>query len=123
MTTTCAPSSCQPLSNDQRGDAIERGSGLFGGDKRPQKVGTDPSGKTCAVYEMETDGCGYIIGSIEYQGRGLVHAHLAVRPASLSVRRRQPYATHRRALACCAQRDCHPFHPRRPLMPSPARLT
>ena len=30
MTTTCAPSSCQPLCNDQRGGAIERGSGLFG---------------------------------------------------------------------------------------------
>ena len=53
------------------------------------KVVTDPCGKTRAVYEMETDGCGYIIGSIEYQGRGLVHAHLAVRPASLSVRRRR----------------------------------
>ena len=44
---------------------------------------------TRVVYEMQTDGCGYIIGSIEYQGRGLVHAHLAVRPASLSVRRRR----------------------------------
>ena len=37
MTTTCAPSSCQPLCNDQRGVAIERGSGLFGEGKRPQR--------------------------------------------------------------------------------------
>ena len=31
------------------------------------------------IYSLSTECGGYMIGSIEYQGRGLVHAHLAWR--------------------------------------------
>jgi hypothetical protein len=51
---------------------------------RPQKIVT-ADGITTVIYGMATEGGGYIMGSIEYQSRGLVHAHIAIRPANLAV--------------------------------------
>lgn len=50
---------------------------------RPHVVPRE-DGTTAVVYEMSAEDGGYIIGSLEYQSRGLVHAHLAYRPASLA---------------------------------------
>ena len=56
MTRTWAPSPCQPPSvNDQRGDAIEGGSGLFREGKTPQRVSeTGATVRAAAVVEPST---------------------------------------------------------------------
>ena len=52
-----------------------------------RKKGTDTEGKATYIEEYElplsTAGGGYIIYSIEYQGRGLAHAHIIWRPAKM----------------------------------------